>query len=95
MRRGKFPIRGQIVRLKGGKIIIEINPDAFQSALKWHKSKSYDFQFQVNRIHYQTQHHALTFIESEKLFQTLIRNDQYERGNAHLLRSQQQNLDLQ
>lgn len=90
----KFQIGGRIVRLKGEKIIIEITSDAFQSVLQWHKSESYDFQFQLNRIPYQTQHHALTFIQSEGLFKTLIKNGQYERDNAHILQPHQRNLDL-
>lgn len=72
-----FEIQGQIVRVRENKIYIEIMPKAFAFVKKHHKMEFYDIIFQLNRIPYQLQHYALSFIESQNLFDILINNDQY------------------
>lgn len=39
--------------------------------------KSYDISFEINRINFKTQHHALNLFEKYKLFDVLIDNAQY------------------
>lgn len=71
-------IRGQVRRFKENdeKIVIEILEN-FNFVFKWYFNDFYDIFFEVNRITFQLQHCALSFLRSEHLFDILIENELY------------------
>lgn len=77
-------IRGQVYRISGKKIIIEIFPESYKLIQKAWKNELYDIFFILNRVPYQVQHYALQFIEKEKLFPKLINNKLYNSKSDKL-----------
>lgn len=76
----KLAIQGQILGIKEQKIYIDISTKAFDFVKKHHKMEFYDIFFQLNRIPYQLQHYALSFLHSENIFDILINNAQYSES---------------
>lgn len=77
-------IWGQIVRLSGQDVIIEIFPESFNHVLKSHRHEIYDIVFTMNRLPYQLQHYVLDFVLKENLFTRLINNSYYNCKSAKL-----------
>lgn len=77
-------IWGQIVRLRGKEIIIEIFPDTYKLVMRSHRYESYDIFFTLNRVPFQLQHYALDFIRDENLFTRLINNTYYDCKSTNL-----------
>lgn len=78
-------ITGQILRLSGKEVIIEIFQKTFHVVLKSHRHESYDIFFTMNRLPYQLQHNALDFIKNENLFTRLINNSYYDCKSTTLV----------
>lgn len=77
-------IWGQIVRLSGQDVIIEIFPESYNHVLKTHRNEIYDIFFTLNRMPYQLQHYVLDFVVQENLFTRLINNSYYHCKSANL-----------
>lgn len=77
----KNHIRGVVRRLKHNddKIVIEILEN-FQFVLKMYPMESYDIKFALNRVTFQLQHYALSFLKDEQLFDILIENELYHQA---------------
>lgn len=92
-RHNKNCIRGQVRRFRenDNKIVIEIL-EKFDSVYKRYLTDLFDIFFEVNRMTYQLQHFALSFLKSENLFDILIDNKLYHQTPT--LDAPQQNHNL-
>lgn len=80
----KREIWGQVLRLRGQEIFIEIYQESLQMVLKRYANETYDICFKLNRMPFQAQHYALDFIECENLFTKLIDNSYYKCKSTEL-----------
>lgn len=71
-------IHGQVQGIRERKIYIEIFPESFRHIRKAHERELYDISFLLNRVPYQMQHYALSFLKAEQLFTKLINNSYYK-----------------
>lgn len=84
---GKVTLAGQIKRVYGKKIFVEMDDIYFETPISkavLSKSKKFlfDVSFELNDLPFQVQRIARDFIESHGLFSELINNSEYDTTKA-------------